>query len=400
MGQKTKISNGVSRRERLMATLCGKLVDRPAVNFYEVGGFQIDPSDPDELNVYNDPSWQPLLQLAEEQTDLIRMRSPVRPRSHELDILPCRPDAGNTLDEFFNIDEYVEDGYSFKRITLKIGNKTMTALTRRSPEVDTLWTVEHLLKNLEDLKAFLELPDEIFAEDVDVSSLVEEDRELGERGIIMVDTEDPICAAASLFSMEDFTILALTEQKLFHRLLEKLSVHIQARTQKTAKAFPGHLWRIYGPEYATEPYLPPNLFKEYVVRYTGPMVKAIAEHGGFARIHCHGRIRAVLDYIVEMGAAAIDPIEPPPHGDVELEYVRRKYGKELVLFGNLEIADIENSEPGDFEKIVEKALIDGTSGKGKGFVLMPSSAPTGREITPRMMTNYETMMRLATRFNL
>jgi len=400
MGQKTKISNGVSRRERLMATLCGKPVDRPAVNFYEVGGFQIDPSDPDELNVYNDPSWQPLLQLAEEQTDLIRMRSPVRPRSHELDILPCRPDAGNTLDEFFNIDEYVEDGYSFKRITLKIGNKTMTALTRRSPEVDTLWTVEHLLKNLEDLKAFLELPDEIFAEDVDVSSLVEEDRELGERGIIMVDTEDPICAAASLFSMEDFTILALTEQKLFHRLLEKLSVHIQARTQKTAKAFPGHLWRIYGPEYATEPYLPPNLFKEYVVRYTGPMVKAIAEHGGFARIHCHGRIRAVLDYIVEMGAAAIDPIEPPPHGDVELEYVRRKYGKELVLFGNLEIADIENSEPGDFEKIVEKALIDGTSGKGKGFVLMPSSAPTGREITPRMMTNYETMMRLATRFNL
>jgi len=390
----------MSRRERLMATLCGKPVDRPAVNFYEVGGFRIDPSDPDEFNIYNDPSWQPLLRLAEEQTDLIRMRSPVRPRSHELDILPCRPDAGNTLDEFFNIDEYVEDGYSFKRTTLKIGNKTMTELTRRSPEADTLWTVEHLLKNPEDLKAYLELPDEIFAEDVDVSGLVEEDRELGDRGIIMVDTEDPICAAASLFSMEDFTVIALTEQKLFHRLLEKLSVHIQARTEKTAKAFPGHLWRIYGPEYATEPYLPPELFKEYVVRYTGPMVEAIAEYGGFARIHCHGRIRAVLDYFVEMGAAAIDPIEPPPHGDVELEYVRRKYGKELVLFGNLEMADIENCEPGDFEKVVEKALIDGTSGEGKGFVLMPSSAPNGRNITPRIMANYETMVRLASKHNL
>ncbi|MFB0555034.1 MAG: uroporphyrinogen decarboxylase family protein [Phycisphaerae bacterium] len=387
----------MSRRERLMATLCGKPVDRPAVNFYEVGGFRIDPSDPDELNVYNDPSWQPLLQLAEEQTDLIRMRSPVRPRSHELDILPCRPDAGNPLDEFFGVDEYVEDGYSFKRITLKIGGRNMTALIRRSPEVDTVWMVEHLLKNPEDLKAYLELPDEIFAEDVDVTSLVEEDRELGDRGIIMVDTEDPICAAASLFSMEDFTVIALTEQKLFHRMLEKLSKHIQARTEKTAKAFPGHLWRIYGPEYATEPYLPPNLFKEYVVRYTGPMVKTIQKYSGFARIHCHGRIRAVLDYIVEMGAAAIDPIEPPPHGDVELEYVRRRYGKELVLFGNLEIADIENSEPGEFEKIVEKSLRDGTSGEGRGFVLMPSSAPNGRTITPRMMANYETMVRLAMR---
>jgi hypothetical protein len=403
----------MSRRERLMATLRGEPVDRPAVNFYEIGGFKIDPSDPDELNVYNDPSWQPLLRLAEEQTDLIRMRSPVRPRSHEVDIIPCRPDAGvpprlptrvgaagNILDEFFSVNEYVEDGYSFKRITLKIGNKTMTELTRRSPEVDTLWTVEHLLKGPEDLKAYLELSDEIFAGDVDVTSLVEEDQKLGDRGIIMVDTEDPICAAASLFSMEDFTVIALTEQKLFHRLLEKLSRHIQARTEKTAKEFGGHLWRIYGPEYVTEPYLPPNLFKEYVVRYTGPMVEAIQKNGGFARIHCHGRIRAVLDYIVEMGAAAIDPIEPPPQGDVELEYVRRKYGKELVLFGNLEVADIENCEPGEFEKIVEKALIDGTTGQGRGFVLTPSSAPNGRTITPKMMTNYETMVRLATRFNL
>ena len=73
-----------------------------------------------------------------------------------------------------------------------------------------------------------------------------------------------------------------------------------------------------------------------------------------------------------MGAAAIDPIEPPPQGDVELEYVRREYGRELVLFGNLEMVDIENCEPVDFEKVVEKALIDGTSGEGRGFVLMPN----------------------------
>ena len=387
----------MNRRERLMATLCGRPVDRPAVNFYEVGGFKVDPSDPDEFNIYNDPSWRPLLELAEQQSDLIRMRSPVKSRSHEV---KSDTSEGNYRDEFFKTGEYTEKDCRFTFKTLKIAGRNMASLTRRSREVDTVWTVEHLLKNTEDLKAYLELPDEIFAEDVDVAGLIEEDQKLGESGIIMVDTEDPICAAASLFSMEDFTVVALTEQKLFHRLLEKLSAHIQARTERVAKAFGGHLWRIYGPEYATEPYLPPSLFKEYVVRYTGPMVEAIQKHGGFARIHCHGKTKAVLDYIVEMGAAAIDPIEPPPQGDVELEYVRGKYGKKLVLFGNLEMADIENCEPGDFEKIVEKSLIDGTSGEGKGFVLMPSSAPMGRTITPRVMANYETMVRLARRFKL
>ena len=367
-----------------MATLRGEPVDRPAVNFYEIGGFQIDPSDPDEFNVYNDLSWRALLQLAEEHTDLIRMRSPVKSRSHEIDV------------SHYKVDEYIKDGCRFKRLTLKTGSRTLTSLTRRSPDVDTVWTIEHLLKNVDDLKAYLEVPDEVFAEEVDVTALIEEDKRLADRGIIMIDTEDPFCAAASLFSMEVFTVIALTEQKLFHQLLEKLSRHIYARTKLTAKAFPGHLWRIYGPEYATEPYLPPRLFKEYVVRYTGPMVEMIQKHGGFARIHCHGRIRAVLDDIVGMRPTAIDPIEPPPQGDIELGEVRRRYGKELVLFGNIEFADIEHTEPAEFEKIVAKSLRDGTDGVGKGFVLMPSSAPISRTVSPRVMTNYETMVRLAT----
>jgi hypothetical protein len=375
-----------------MATLRGEPVDRPAVNFYEVGGFAVDPSDPDEFNVYSDPSWQPLLQLAEEQSDLIRMRSPVKSRSHD----PANADGPR--DEFFRTEKFLADGCSYKRVTLKIAGRTMTSLTRRGPYLDTIWTLEHLLKCTDDLKAYIELPDEVFTKEINITGLVEEDKKLGDRGIIMVDTEDPICAAASLFSMEDFMIVALTEQKLFHRLLEKLSHHIYTRTKVTAEQFPGHLWRIYGPEYATEPYLPPHLFEEYVVRYTGPMVEMIQKHGGFARIHCHGRIRAALDYIVGMNPTAIDPVEPPPQGDVELSYVRSKYGKDLVLFGNIEFAAIENAEPAEFEKLVEMALKDGTEGEGKGFILMPSSAPITRKITPRVLANYEAMIRLATNF--
>ena len=195
----------MTRRERLMATLRGEPVDRPAVNFYEIGGFDVDPADPNEFNVYNDPSWQPLLELTEEQTDLIRMRSPVKSRCHEVD-------AGGARGEFFTTEEYVEDGCSLRRTTLTIAGRTMTSLTRRSPDVDTVWTIEHLLKNTDDLEAYLELPDEVFAEEIDVTNLIEEDRKLADRGIVMVDTEDPICAAASLFSMEDYTVVALSEQ--------------------------------------------------------------------------------------------------------------------------------------------------------------------------------------------
>jgi len=381
----------LSRRERLMATLRGEPVDRPAVCLYEVGGFQVDPSNPDPYNIYNSPDWRPLLQLAEERTDIIRMMSPVRARS----IDPTGSATGPVRQEFFQERSWEEDDCRFTRTTVTIAGRIMTQTTRRQRDLDTVWTTEPLLKDTDDLKAYLTIPDEAFAESLDVSPLEAEEARLGHRGIVMIDTEDPLCAAASLFRMEDYTVIALTEPALFHRLLEKMARRIHERTQQVSRLLPGRLWRIYGPEYASPPYLPPRLFNEYVVRYVGPMVRSIQTSGGFARIHAHGRLRDVLDYIAGMASDALDPIEPPPQGDIELRDVRQRYGKQLVLFGNIEIADIESLPPARFEAKVRRALEEGTAGEGRGFVLMPSAAPYGRSITGTTLNNYETMVRLA-----
>ncbi|MHB0999100.1 MAG: uroporphyrinogen decarboxylase family protein [Armatimonadota bacterium] len=378
----------MTRRERLMATLRGEPVDRPAVNFYEVGGFNPDRTDPSEFNIYNDPSWQPLLDLAEEQSDIIRMCGPA---------ITNAPD--NCRSEFFTTKQYMENGSLFTKTTLKVAGRTMTSLDRRDPEIATVWALEHLLKDADDLKAYLQLPDEIFSVNIDVSNLFTLEEGIGDKGIIMVDCGDPICQAAPLFSMADYLVIAMTEQELFHALLEKIARYSHKFAETVAKEFPGHLWRICGPEYATEPYLPPKLFHEYVVKYTGPMVQAVQKYGGFPRVHCHGRIKNVLPYFLEMGATGIDPIEPPPQGDVDLSYVRKEFGKELVLFGNLEAADVENMEPSQFEKMVERALREGTEGEGRGLVLMPSSCPYGRKITQRTMTNYQTMIRMASNWS-
>lgn len=130
----------------------------------------------------------------------------------------------------------------------------------------------------------------------------EQENSLGDSGIVMVDTEDPVCAVASLFNLETFTIFALTEQVLCHKLLEKHALYIHKRTEKVAREFPGRLWRIYGPEFITEPFLPPTLFDEYVVKYTNTMVKKIKSYGGFVRIHSHGCIKNILDYIFKYGS--------------------------------------------------------------------------------------------------
>ncbi len=377
----------MNARQRLMATLEGKPVDRPAVSFYEIGGFQVDPADPDPYNIYNAPSWQPLLRLAEEQTDVIRMGG-----IHGL------PGMSRPGEDLFSPETWTEGDSRFTRTSVEVGGRTLTQLIRRDRGIDTVWTVEHLLKDAADLRAFLDLPDAFFDRpEPDIARLERLDEAIGDRGIVMVDTADPIGEAAGLFDLSTYILVAALEPSLFHRLLERYAAPIHRCTEHVASAFPGHLWRICGPEYATEPYLPPALFDEYVVRYTEPMVRAVQRHGGYARIHCHGRIKSALPMIAGMGADGIDPIEPPPQGDVRLADVRREYGRDLVLFGNIEVSDIENLEPAAFRKVAEQAVREGTAGEGRGFVLMPTACPYGREISAHTLANYETLVDVVSR---
>ncbi len=373
----------MKRRERLMATLRGEPVDRPAVSFYEINGLDEVPGNDDPFNIFTHPSWLPLIELTREKTDRIVMRG--------VSYASVAPDPIETISKNETV---IRDGSRFVTKRVQAGNRLLTTRTRLDPDVNTTWTEEHLLKNADDLRAFLQTEPPALDGAVDTSSVIQAEAALGDTGIVMIDTPDPLCLASSLLDMAEYTVIAMTEPELFHQLLEHFASTLLPRTEAVAKALPGRLWRIYGPEMASPPYLPPHLFREYVCRYVTPMIEAIHRHGGYARIHCHGNLNLILDDIVGMGADGLDPIEPPPQGDVELKYVREKYGDRLVLFGNLEACDIENLPTDQFAEKIKRAIDEGTSGSGRGFVLMPSACPYGRKLPSLAMKNYEKMVEI------
>lgn len=371
----------MTRRERLMTTLQGKPIDRPAVSFYEIGGWKMEEND-EEFTVWNDPSWRPLVRLAHEETDLIRL---VGAR--------WKGRSDNGLGELTTEETWRDGDSRYTRKTIKAPGRTLTSLARRDRDTETVWMLEHFLKSIEDIEAYLQLPEPTIGE-VDVSGILAEEEELGDTGIVSIEFGDPICAAASLFSMEDYTVFALTEPKLFHRLLERFARTMFPQCEQLARACPGRLWRTCGSEYASEPYLPPRLYDEYVVRYTGQIVRRIQKYGGYGRVHSHGRLRGIMSLIAEMKPDGLDPLEPPPQGDMELWEIKEAIGEDTVLMGNIEASDIEILPPAAFEKKVVTALREGMAGEGRGFILHPSSCPYGRTITTQTMTNYETMLQL------
>lgn len=368
----------MTRRERMMRTLRGETVDRPPVCFYEINGLDEHPGNTDPFNIYAHPSWRPLIELARHHTDRIVMRGAA--------FRGVQPDPVEALSES---KIYMENGSRHTLHTIHADNRVLTSRARLDPDVNTIWTEVHLLKNEKDLRAFLSLPPPGFSGTPDLSTILEAEVTLGDTGIVMIDTPDPLCLAASLFDMGTYGMIAMTQPVLFRELLDFFFPMLFSRAEAVAKALPGRLWRIYGPEYAAPPHLPPNLFREFVTPYVTPMIQAIQRHGGYARVHSHGRLRDILDPIAEMGADGLDPIEPPPQGDVELGWVRAHYGRDMVLFGNLEISDIETLPPQQFREKVLRALDEGTRGPGRGFVLMPSACPYGRVLSVLTVHNYE-----------
>jgi len=372
----------VTNKERLMRTLNGQPVDRPPVSFYELGGYHQDPHDTHEYNIYSHPSWHDLLTLARTRTDKIVINSP-RFTENEKDypVISTQEVIGDSI-------HYITE------ITTPRG--VITKRARRDKDIDTGWTLEHFLKNADDARAYLSLPEDEIC-DIDISQVLKCEEDIGTTGIASIDIGDAICVCAELFSMEDYLVFALTERELFLKLLERAHRKILKRVQMTAKALPGRLYRICGPEYASPPYLPPSLFREYVVPFDTELIGEIHKSGGFARVHSHGNLADIIGDIAAMGADGLDPIEPPPQGDVSLKFVREKYGEQLVLFGNIELVEIETLPEDVFRERVKQALSDGMYGQGRGFVLMPSASPISRQLPTLAYRNYLTMVELAER---
>ena len=380
-----------------MATLRGEPVDRLAVSFYELNGLDEDHNDPDPFNIYNDPSWKPLIDLARDHTDRIVMRSVSfitekgsASKEKQMVGVPSDPLADISQEEI----SFNANGSRIITRTIKAGKRTLTWRTRQDKDVNTIWALEHLLKDVDDLKALLDLDIPKTVGQPDVSAVLDAEEALGDSGIVMIDTPDPLCLAAMLFDMATYTMVAAFEPELCHELLSRFAAILHPNTRAISKALPGRLWRIFGPEFASPPYQSPAAFRDYVVKYDKPMVDAIQANRGFVRIHSHGNLKEIIDDIASMGVDGLDPIEPPNQGDVELSYVRQKYGKQLVLFGNLEATDLENLPTDQFAEKIKTAIEQGTEGQGRGFVLMPSSCPYGRKLPPLALANYKKMVEM------
>jgi len=358
----------MNSRERLLAALDLKMADRVPVSTYSLGagtGHSFE---------YSDPSYARLVRVIREKTDRLFEWSP---SSNHRFLHSAHP---------VEIDETTrrEDDATVTERTVRTPKGDLHQVVKVVDDIHTVWQTEHLCKTIEDVEKALSVPYEPVA--YDGTGLHETEAELGDGGILVDDASDALCSVAPLMEFGDYTVWAMTEREHFQKTLDRVHERIMENLRRQLDVCVLPLYRSCGSEYATPPYLPPELFERYVVPYAKDIVELIHSRGAKVRIHCHGKMGRVLDMIAATGVDGIDPCEPPPDGDVELAEVKKRVGDRLCLFGNIELKLLERGTPDDVEAEVKRSM--DAAKPGGGYVLLPTSIPYGSPLSEKTEENY------------
>jgi len=244
-------------------------------------------------------------------------------------------------------------GQLMKTESVREGNDTVTTiftpkgnLTRRHRRTDiTGYMVEFPCKNAEDVEKYLSIPYK--PTEPNLGPFLARRDEIGEEGLVMGGIDNAICLPATILSPMDMCLLLADEPDLMVRTVQIASERLNEFAEKACRAGVD-AFRVVGGEYATEQ-LGPKGFDALVKPYDTELHRIIHKYEGIVYYHNHGDVDRFLEGFAEIEADALDPLEVPPYGNVDLADAKKRIGDRVCIVGGLD--DMEVLESLDQETV-------------------------------------------------
>jgi len=259
--------------------------------------------------------------------------------------------------------------------------------------VGTVWHVKPPIESIEDVKKILSVPFKVEKIEEDVLEYKKLDFMLGEKGLVETFVSSPLVSVSGMMSFEKFLLWCAAERKLILELIDIATQRIIAVLKQYLEKRGGWLFRIGGCEQGTPPMLSPYDFDELVVDYDKKIINLLKQHGRMVAIHCHGKVRRVLEKFIKLGIDLIEPLEPPPNGDISFEKAKTVSNGRCVLSGNIEFDELDKKDAGEIRKRMKQLMKD-----PKDRIILSCSAGPISPLTNRQKQNYIELIRSGVEF--
>ena len=226
------------------------------------------------------------------------------------------------------------------------------------------YTKEYLLKEPGDIKKLLSVPHEPIP--FDTGPYYQMDKMVGERGVTIIELGNAVSTLYDIIGPVNFALWSVDYRGL---LLEAIDVFANRIKDLINSAFDSGLKPLFnlgGPDKCVRPLMSLEDFDELVVQFDKPLIDLIHERGGYVLVVCLGKVRSVLDRFIEMGVDVLNPLEPPPMGDITLAEAFDICGDGMGLEGNIPMSDLLTAAPEYIASLVRNAI---KIGMGRRFIL-------------------------------
>lgn len=115
----------------------------------------------------------------------------------------------------------------------------------------------------------------------------------------------------------------------------------------------------------TGPFLSPRQFSEFVTPYLVQLVAGYKEMGFYVIKHTDGNIMPIIDQLMESKPHALHSLDP--QGGVDIAEVKRLYGDQVCLCGNVNCGLLDTGTDEEVVESVRYALQNGMPGGGYIF---------------------------------
>jgi len=261
----------------------------------------------------------------------------------------------------------------------------------------TRWDRHKPIQGVEDVDKLLSVPYEFSPADPSGWGPFREHRaRMGANAISGAGINSMVAMLCGVMSYEQMLEWTMTEPAVIKTLADVWLERVGEKVDWLLSQGVGPFWHFNGVERAAPPMMSRTQWEEWVVAYDGEIMRRIkaADPDATIHVHCHGKVRTLLDSFVEMGVDSVDPVEPAPQGDVDLAEAKEAYDGRLVFRGNIEFLDMETRQPDEIEELVRRSIEE----SGKGNVILNTSAGPHERPSDLLLANVERYIEAGIRY--
>ncbi len=229
-----------------------------------------------------------------------------------------------------------DDGNRRTRIRIKTPKGTLTETIASNQY--TGWSIEHMLKNEEDIEIFCEyLP---IPERMDLEPVREVYDRLGDRGIVRMRPYSPGQGSpwqsfCTKLGTEEAIFLGMDEPELLHAALERI-LRRTVRAAELCEGVKADMVEVGGGA-GSSTVISPDFYREFGLPYDRQQNRAFRASGVKVVNHFCGGLMPMLDLVVESEADGLETMTPASMGgDCDLREASRRVGDKLFFIGGFD----------------------------------------------------------------